>query len=196
MKVRYIVLMMAMCSLLTGCFAIAAGGVGVTGVGIVQERSFGKGIDDKTILAQINSLYLQEDVGNLFNNVDVEVNEGRVMLTGNVATAESRIQAVKLAWQPKGVKEVINEIQITNKTGIRDIAKDTWITAQVKSKLLFNKDVASINYTVDTVNGVVYLMGIAQNQTELDTVTFVASTIKGVQKVISHVRLKDDVLRN
>src|SRR5690606_17590191 len=115
---------------------------------------------------------------------------GRVLLTGKVNTPDTKVTAVRLAWQPNGVREVIDEIVVTDKDSIGDLTNDTWITTQVKSKLLFNKDVRSINYSVETVNAVVYLIGIARSQAELETATAIASTVKGVKRVISHVRLE------
>lgn len=180
---------------LSGCFAVAAGGAGAVGVTAAQERSVGTAVDDNVIYAEISSLYVQNKFNDLYMNISVAVDEGRVLLTGTVKDPETRVEAVRLAWQPKGVKEVSNEIQVTDKSSIKDIANDTWITAQVRSKLLFNKGIRSINYSVDTVNGVVYLMGLAKDEAELNKATYLASTVKGVRKVVSHVRYYDDERR-
>jgi osmotically-inducible protein OsmY len=183
--------------LLTGCeLFLTVGSIVTGGYAVVQERSVGQAIDDSTITSKIFSLYVQEDVNELIEEVGVEVSEGRVLLTGSVVKPETRVNAVRLAWQPRGVKEVINEIQIIDKNSWKSYSKDVWITTQLASRLLVEKGVRSANYTIDTVNGVVYLMGIAQDEEELDTVTYIAGIVKGVKKVISHVRLKDDPLRN
>lgn len=181
--------------LLAGCAVAAVGGAGTVGYTGAQERTIGSAVDDTVIDAEIHSRFVQKDVNDLFFNVGVEVSEGRVLLTGSVKNPESRVEAVRIAWQPKGVKEVINEIQVTDKSSLKDVAKDTWITAQVKSKLLFGKKIKSINYSVETVNGVVYLMGLAENENELSRATNAASTVKGVVKVVSHVRLYGDERR-
>lgn len=196
---RYLSLcvVLSLVPLLSSCVLAAAGaGAGATGYSVAQERSAGDTIDDITIRTKINSLYIQKDVNDLYAGVSIEVNEGRVLLTGNVENPDSKVEAVRLAWQPQGVKEVINEIEVRNKTSLRNDAKDAWITTQVKSKLLLEKNVRSINYNVETVNAVVYLIGIAQDENELDVATVVASKVKGVKKVVSHVRLKEDPLRN
>ena len=91
----------------------------------------------------------------------------------------------------KAVREVLNELEINDRSTLRDYAKDVWITAQLKFRLLGDKNVLAINYTVDTLNGVVFLFGIAQDKKELDRATSHARNIKGVVKVISHVVLKD-----
>lgn len=180
---------------LTGCAALLIGGGTETAVVAAQERSAGNALDDAGILLKIKNIYAQKDYKDLLANVEIKVVEGRVLLTGNVDKPESQIEAVKLAWQVGGVKEVIDEVQFTDKAGIMNYARDVWISAQVKSRLLFEKGVRSINYSIITVNQAVYVMGIAQDQTELDKVTYIASTTNYVQRVISYVRLKDDPRR-
>lgn len=190
--------LLALCGLLatlSGCIpALLAGGT-ETAVVVAQERSVGNAVDDAGILLGIKNLYAKQDYQDLLANVEIKVVEGRVLLTGNVDKPDSQIEAVKIAWQVSGVKEVINEIQITNQAGIWNYTRDVWISAQVKSRLLFTKGIRSINYSPVTVNQVVYLMGIAQDQTELDKATYVASTTSYVQRVVSYVRMKNDPRR-
>ncbi len=174
----------------TGCIPVVAGGAATGGYVGAQERSVGTSIDDRVIWTEIKHYFLQADVYELLNAVNVEVNEGRVLLTGSVINPQTRQRAVELAWRPKGVKEVINEIQITDKQSIKSFATDSWITSQLKSKMVLDKNIRSINYSVETINGIVYLMGIAKDEQELNAVTNIASTIRGVSQVISHVRIK------
>ena len=112
------------------------------------------------------------------------------MLTG--ATKDNKLsdEAVRLAWQVNGVRDVINEIQLDRDSTAIDFAQDAWITTQLKSNLTFDPDIMAINYVVETVKGTVYLIGVAQNKTELNKVIAHASAIKHVINVISHVRLK------
>ncbi len=167
------------------------GGAATVGVTVAQERSAGDAVDDGVITFVINERLLNFHV-DLFQAVGVEVYEGRVLLTGSVPKPDDRIEAVRIAWLADGVTEVLNEIQVTDRGGLVDYAHDTWITTQLRSKLLLDKDVRAINFNVETVNGVVYLIGIAQDQAELERVTNHARTITNVVKVVSHARLKDD----
>ena len=112
-----------------------------------------------------------------------------MLLTGVVPTPDDRVEAVRQAWQVNGVLEVINEVQVTNRAGITDYLRDVKITSQLRFQMLRDRDISDVNYTVETVNGIVYLMGIARSRPELDKVTTHARNIAGVQKVISHVRL-------
>lgn len=175
-----------------GCQALLLGGAAKAGAVVSEERSVGEAVDDTAIWTEIKSAYLQKSVDNIFSAVNVEVKQSRVLLTGRVNTPEDRVEAVRLAWQPSGVKEVINEIQITDESGLSDVANDFWINTQVKTKLLVEKNVRSVNYSIDTINGIVYLMGVAQNEWEMKKAATVASRVKGVKRVVSHVVVKEN----
>jgi len=181
--------------LLSGCVAAIIGGGTEGAVVAAQERTAGNAVDDAGILLKIKALYAQNDFKDLLGNVEVKVVEGRVLLTGNVDKPDSQIQAVNLAWQVNDVREVMNEIQISDKAGFANYARDVWISTQIKSRLLFTKGIRSINYSVITVNQVVYMMGIAQDQDELDKAANIVSTTSYVQRVVSYVRLKNDPRR-
>ncbi len=183
-----VLLVLLSVSALSGCSAVVSAGATV-GVAAVQERGIKGKANDIKIEALILDQYVRVGL-KLTTTIGVEVYEGRVLLTG--ATTDSRLsdQAVKLAWKVDGVKEVLNEIQTTKNTSATDYAQDTWITAQLKSKLTFDIEILAINYVVETVNGTVYLIGVGQNQAEVDRAVQHATGIKYVRKVISHVRLK------
>ena len=179
---------------LSGCVELLVGAAATTGLAIVEERSVGDAVDDLTTRAELNQLFFEDDV-DLYRDVSFSVIEGRVLLKGSVPTPEARIRALRIAWQAGGVREVINEIQVTDESGILDYARDTWISTQLKGKLLVDTDVLSINYSVETVNGTVYVIGIAQDEAELERVVEHARTIEDVKRVVSHVVMKDDSSR-
>ena len=179
---------------LSGCTGGAVGGGGAVAVEVVKERSLGDAVDDLAIRADLNRLFLWETF-ELYRDVSFSVIEGRVLLTGSVPTPEDRIQAQRLAWQAGGVREVINELQVTDDSGILNYARDTWISTQLKAKLVFDGDVQSLNYSVETVNGTVYLMGIARNDDELARVIDYARNIDDVKRIVAHVVAKDDPRR-
>jgi len=181
--------------LISGCIPVILAGAGTAGTVAVQERSTGNVVDDAGIKLAIDNQFIQKDSGDILKNVETHVKEGRVLLTGDVDKPESKVEAVKLAWKIKGVKEVMDEIQVNDQTGVWDYAQDGWIASQIRTRLLLEKDLRSVNYNVEAVNGIVYLMGIAQDQTELDKATYIASTTAHVKQVISHVVLKDDQRR-
>jgi osmotically-inducible protein OsmY len=133
------------------------------------------------------------------NMVDITVNEGRVLLTGVVKDEKKAREAVDIAWKVKNVREVIDEIQIINNFRIfrtsNQYLKDAAITSNIQSKILFTKNIASANYQFITVNSVVYILGIAESKSESYKVSNIVAKAKGVNRVVSHVILKNDKRR-
>ena len=183
-----LLLLLATAPVLSGCVGAVIGAGAAVGVAALEERTVGTVADDTKTAAQIRLAILDKGQDYALK-VGIEVFEGRVLLTGAVPTEQMRADAVGIAWKVAGVKDVLNEIQVSS-SGFIDTARDSWITTQLTSKITFDEKVHAINYAVETVNGVIYLIGIAQNQTELDRVIAYARGLNYVKKVISHVRLK------
>ena len=179
---------------ISGCAPVAITAGTTAAAAATQERGVEGFIGDTAIRAEINALWLAHDV-DIFVAIELEVVEGRVLLAGRVEKPAHRVDAVRLAWKADGVKEVINEIQIAKTRDIGDYSRDSWITARLRAKILFDKDIASINYSIDSVGRIVYLMGIARNEAERERVKAHARDIPYVKRVISHVILKDDKRR-
>lgn len=176
--------------------ALVIGGCGplIVGDSNVQERSVHTAVDDLSTRAELNKIFFEDNI-DLLSNVSFSVIESRVLLKGAVEKHEHRIRALELAWQAAGVKEVINEIQVSNQDNIVDYVRDTWISAQLKTEILFDKNISSINYNIETINGVIYIVGIATNQSELDRVVDHARRIENVKKVVNHVVMRNDPRR-
>ena len=179
----------------SGCAQVAVGGISKSVMVAKEERTVGTFIDDTVIAAKLKNLYFNNNE-KIFFNVDVEVNEGRVLLTGTVETSDIRIEATKLAWGINDVVTVINEIQISDNDNILDYADDLVITTKINAKLLINKEINNLNYNIDTVNKIVYVIGIAQNKNELANVIDIINSVYGVKEVINYVRLKEDSIQN
>ena len=159
-----------------------------------KEKGIKEAISDGMIDISINKEFLNHDI-NMFINIKIEVVEGRVLLTGSVKKSKHRLDAIKLAWKVLGVREVINEIDITEKGGIKQYLIDVKIKTQIRYKVITDKEISSINYNFESVNGSLYIIGISNNKKELKKVVEHANNIKGVLKVISHAIMKDDLRR-
>ena len=160
----------------------------------IKEKGIKEAISDGMIDASINKEYLNHDI-NMFLNVEIEVVEGRVLLTGSVKKPKHRLDAIKLAWKVLGVREVINEIDVTEKGGIKQYLIDVKIKTQIRYKIVADKKISSINYNFEVVNGNVYIIGIAENKKELKKIVEHANNIGGVLKVVSHAIMKTDPRR-
>ncbi|MEM6904132.1 MAG: BON domain-containing protein, partial [Pseudomonadota bacterium] len=178
----------------TACTPVGAAiGAGASvGIAAAQERTVGAAVDDAIIQTRISERWFRHNEA-MFQALDLTVVEGRVLITGTLQDPDKRVDAVRLAWQVDGVNEVINEVQLSENEGIRGFARDVRIAGELRSILTFDRQVSAVNYSVDTVGGVIYLMGIAQNQGELDRVIGHARNIDSVRRVVSYVRLIDEI---
>ena len=176
------------------CAPLIVAGAATGALAVAQERTVGDAVDDTAIGLKVKDGFIALSP-NLFTKVSVDVVEGRVLLTGTVPDPQNRVDAVRITWQVQGVKEVLNEIQVSNKTSIADYFTDVRISTELRYRMVADTQISEINYNIDTVNGTVYLIGIAQDQVELDRVLNYARSIKGVKQVVSQVLLKTDPRR-
>jgi osmotically-inducible protein OsmY len=183
--------------LLAGCspvgLAVGAGATAATAAN--QERGFGQAVDDNRIAIAIQAKLFGAGNG-MLRKVDVEVHEKRVLLAGRVEKPAMRVDAVRLAWEVGGVSEVIDRIEIAEPQGFGGYMHDVWLAQKLRAVLLVDAHIRSINYNVDCVAGTIYLMGVAQDQAELQRVIDHARDIPHVRGVMNFVRLKNDPTRN
>ena len=176
---------------LSGCVGAVAG-VGAAAVAAGNtEKGLGTSISDGVIRVKLADRFIQSNAS-LFTNVSVSVNDGAVLLTGAVDLPEHKVEATQLAWQTRGVIEVINEIEVSDKSSIKDIAKDLAAAAQLRAKLIAEQGVSSINFSVDVVNGTVFLTGIASSEEEMNTVVALARELRFATNVVNYIRISDD----
>ena len=178
----------------TGCAEFIISAATTTGLAVAEERTVSDAVEDLSIQAELNHLFFRDDL-ELYQDVSISVVEGRVLLKGSVPTREDRIRASWVARQATGIREVINEMQVTAESGILSYARDRWISLRLDARIVFDIDILSVNYDVETVNGTVYIMGIAQDEDELGRVLAHARSVDGVRDVVSHVIMKDDPRR-
>ena len=164
---------------------------GATGMVVAEgDRSLGTVVDDATIKLNIAAKFISSD-DNLFVDVSTSVLEGRVLLTGLVDNQEIRIDAVRRVWEVEGVQEVVNEIQIGNRSSLKEYAQDVWITTQVRGLAAKEIGLRSVAYNFETIQGKVYLVGITSRPDQLEKLIDAAKTIKGVKEIVNYVIVKD-----
>lgn len=176
--------------MLSGCVApIIMGGAAAAGMMATREKGIGGTVSDSNICTKVKmNLYNFSSV--LHAQVSVSVQNQEVLLTGVVQDASWPQEAERLAKSVEGVKNVINNIETEGEEGFGSMTTDSWITTRIRSSLLFEKDLYSLNYAIETVNGVVYLTGIGQDEAEINRVAEVARNVGGVKKVVNHVKVK------
>ncbi len=171
---------------LIACLLLAAPLLG----GCLSDRTFGESLDDSSAATEIKTRLFGAGGFGRFGEVDVAVVDKFVLLSGRVPTDADRKDAERIAWQVASVDEVANELQIEKWDIGRDM-NDSWITEQVRLRLVADNDIKGTNFNIQVHNSVVYLLGTARSEEELRKAAEHASLVNGVQKVVSYVKMRE-----
>ena len=173
---------------LSGCVN-AAIGIGTAAVAAsTTEKGLSTSVSDSVIQAKLSESFLQTSQS-IFLKVETSVNDGSVLLTGKLKTQEEKITATRLSWEIRGVREVINEIQLSDASSFKSSAKDLAASAQLRAALIRDANISSLNFSVDVVNGIVYLSGVAKNEEERERVVAHAQELRFAKQVVSYIIL-------
>ena len=194
MSNKYVLLLISTV-LLSGCVPAIFGGAAIGGAVVAaKDRTPSEVIDDIKISSGIKKAFISKGFHDLYTKIDSQVMEGRVLYTGTVSKDEDVITAVDIAWSQQGVKEVVNELVVSENSNYFDAAeytRDTWITSRIKTKTMLARDIKFVNYTIITSKGEVYVFGIARSEEELEKVLNIAAEIQGVKRVVNHTKIKE-----
>ena len=179
--------------ILSGCAGVASKGIFGTGVSIAFDpRTVGTQVDDSIMQKNLSAKIILLDKKYLLL-VKTKVLDGRIFITGKVDNPEEKLKLTKLAWETSGVRSVRNDIKIKEEFNFQQSAKDILITSQLRSAMIFNKNIKATNYQIDTYKKKIYLYGIAMTRDEKDLVLNEAKQILDVVDVIASVILVDDL---
>ena len=178
---------------LSSCVGTSSKGVFGTGVSIAMDpRTLGTQIDDSIMDKSLDTRLLAMNK-NYFLSIDTQVLDGRIFITGKVNNPEEKLKITKLAWETKGVRSVRNDIKIKEKFNFKQSTKDLLITSQLRSAMIFNKKIKSVNYNIDTYKKKIYIYGIAENKDEKSEVINEAKQILDVEDIIASILLIEDL---
>ena len=179
--------------ILSGCAGVASKGIFGTGVSVAFDpRTVGTQVDDSIMQKNLAGKILLIDKKYLLS-VKTKVLDGRIFLTGKVDSPEEKLKLTKLAWETSGVRSVRNDIKIKEEFNFQQSAKDILITSQLRSAMIFNKEIKATNYQIDTYKKKIYVYGIALTSEEKDLVIKEAKEILDVEDVIASIILIDDL---
>jgi osmotically-inducible protein OsmY len=168
------------------------GTLGMVSLGAAsKEKGIGTTFNDNIIKTKISNLIFKLDK-KFIKDTRVFVNNGSVLLTGKVKKPSEKIELTKLAWAVKGVNEVNNELQITDTSLIKNIARDLASMGEIRARIMSDKAINSINFSIDVVNDKAYLSGVASNKEEMLLVKNHASSARFVKEVYNYIILNDD----
>ena len=166
--------------------------IGVVSLGAhSKDKGIGTTINDNIIKTKISNLIFKLD-NNLIADTTVFVNNGTVLYTGKVKLPQNKIEFTKIAWSVKGVKEVNNELQIVDQSSIKNIARDIASMGEIRARLISDKSINSLNFSVDVVNDKVYLSGVANDKNEMLRVKDHASSARFTKEVYNYIILDND----
>ena len=130
---------------------------------------------------------------NYFLSIKAKVLDGRIFLTGKVDNPEEKLKITKVAWETEGVRSVRNDIKVREDFNFKQSAKDLLITSQLRSALIFNKEIKAINYQIDTYKKKIFIYGISLTKDEKKEVIIEAKEILDVKDVIASIVLVEDL---
>ncbi|MEK9787062.1 MAG: BON domain-containing protein [Candidatus Pelagibacter sp.] len=188
-----ILLLLFISLVFSGCVGVASKGIFGTGVSVALDpRTVGTQVDDSIMQKNLAGRILLMDKKHVLS-VKTKVLDGRIFLTGKVDSPEEKLKLTKLAWETNGVRSVRNDIKIKEEFNFQQSAKDILITSQLRSAMIFNKEIKATNYQIDTYKKKIYVYGIALTSEEKDEVIKEAKEILDVEDVIASIILVDDL---
>ena len=178
---------------INGCVGTSSKGVFGTGVSIALDpRTLGTQIDDSIMDKNLDTRLLKMNKS-YFLSVNTKVLDGRIFITGKVDNPEEKLKITKLAGETKGVRSVRNDIKIKEEFNFKQSAKDILITSQLRSALIFNKNIKAVNYNIDTYKKKIYVYGIARSSDERSEVINEAKEILDVEDVVASIVFLEDL---
>jgi osmotically-inducible protein OsmY len=192
MKNKFIILIL-ISLILNNCVGVSSTGIFGTGVSVaIDPRSLGTQIDDSIMQKNLSARILLIDK-NYFLSVKSKVLDGRIFLTGKVDDPEEKLKLTKVAWETEGVRSVRNDIKIKEEFNFKQSAKDILITSQLRTALIFNKEIKATNYQIDTYKKKIYIYGIASSKNEKDLVIQESKDILDVEDVVASILLVENL---
>ena len=137
-------------TIISGCVGTSSTGIFGTGVSVALDpRSLGTQIDDSIMQKNLTARLLMKDKNYLLS-VKTKVLDGRIFISGKVTSVDEKLLITKIAWETDGVRSVRNDIKIKEEFNFKRSAEDILITSQLRSALIFNKEIKAVNYNLDT----------------------------------------------
>lgn len=167
---------------LSACAPLVVGGAAVTALVAVDRRTSGAQLDDQAIELRASNR-IKDEIGDARARFAVSSYNRRVLLTGEAANEAIKTQITQIVSGVDNVREVINELGVTNSPSLKERATDTLITGRVKASLVDAKDLSASAFKITTERGTVYLMG-RVTQREADRATDIARNTQSVSRVV------------
>ena len=177
---------------LQSCAPPIIGGVGAIAFSSsAQEKGLGTSINDKVIYIKLRNAIYDWD-SSVSEQVSISVDNGSILVTGQLDNVDKKINLTKVIWEISGVKEVNNKVQISETNNFKNIAKDLASLGEIKARLMASKELNSLNFSIDVVNNIAYISGIASSEEEISIVTQIAKNARFIKEVQNFVKINKD----
>ena len=177
---------------LQSCAPPIIGGVGAIAFSSsAQEKGLGTSINDKVIFIKLRNAIYDWDPS-VSEQVSISVDNGSILVTGQLDNVDKKINLTKVIWEISGVKEVNNKVQISETNNFKNIAKDLASLGEIKARLMASKELNSLNFSIDVVNNIAYISGIASSEEEISIVTQIAKNARFIKEVQNFVKINKD----
>lgn len=181
---------------LSGCTGrgLVLGGATALGTSAYQERGVSGALNDYGLRIAINEAWFQHNI-EMYRDIDLLISSSRVVLIGRVPDPLQQVMAEQLAREA-GAMRLVNRIEVGPEVSLWQQMQDSWLTTRLEMALSFDEDVNGLNYAVETIDGVVYVIGEAISEQEARRVQFLASTLPGVRKVETYIHTASGIGRD
>ena len=158
------------------------GGLGAVAIGgAAKEKGIGTAFNDNVVKVNILNAFYKLDE-NIADNLKVSVDDGSVLLTGTVKTSDESINFL----------DVLSKYLLNDVSNVKNIARDFASVGEIRAKILANVNINSLNFSINVVNDIAYLSGIAANQEEINLITNIAKNARFVKEVYNYIRINPD----
>ena len=170
--------------ILSGCTTLLVAGVVVTSIDILHDRrTVGEYIDDGAIELSAKNVVLTNAEFRKSSRIKAISWNGILLLSGEVTDEQIKQEIVTKLSRIQGVRQVVDELEIMDRSKFLTRTNDSWITSQVKSRLVLKTGLKANRVKVTTTRGSVFLMGIVTEE-EAEKATAVAQVVRGVKRVV------------
>jgi len=179
-------------SLFVNSCALVSTAGSLVGSATTSTRGFTGTIEDTYLMSKIISKITLMKLSN-FSNITVSVINGKVLLAGNIENQEKRLELIKKVWWIDGVKEVYNELEIGPQISFSEKTEDFIFEVKINNRLLLEPGIFSNNYSVDVVNGNVYIMGISSDIEEKTKIEGFLNSMDDIKKLVLLVDIQKTI---
>lgn len=183
-KRQMLVGVIAVSGLLSGCAPILVGGAAITSATVMTDRRSTGSIVNDEVLEKRVAYEIQQAIGYERHHISVTSYDGKVLLSGEVASEQEKMVAQSVASQSVDVASVLNELAVMDPSSVPTRISDSMLATKVRSTIIATKQISLNQMKVTVERGIVYLMGIV-TAVEADTASRTAAEISGVQQVVA-----------